>query len=141
MHIFICTFAVNHKAFCVYFFLHLSTTLFVSHLVPTHEIHEEIYLCPTACTSSFVHLCASFSLTFHLIWEIWLHWYIYSQNKPCIFYNHILVNYWKWFGIILLVLWCVSNDKICVFIIMVLCHLWLISAGTGVPIISERASK
>ena len=46
-----------------------------------------------ACGSSFVHLCASFSLIFHLLWEIWLHWLIYSQDKPCIFYNHDFVLY------------------------------------------------
>ena len=88
MHIFLCTFTVNHKCFLMCF--DLWPYFWATWYFPVKSVKVFIS-CFSSGTSRFVYLCASFSLmTFHFICDIWLQYYISSQDKPCIFYNHNL---------------------------------------------------
>ena len=88
----ICLFGVNYICFCMLLYLLLQSTQFERQFARLFEVSEGI-VSISVCTSYFVHLYISFSLTFHLHREIWLLHLSYSQDKSsasCNYCNHSL---------------------------------------------------
>ena len=122
----ICLFGVNYICFCMLLYLLLQSTQFERQFARLYEVSEGI-VSISVCTSYFVHLCISFSLTFHLHREICLWHLSYSQDKSsasCDYCNHSLTPN-NAYEIMLLVLCCQFHClSVCIFQKVCVSHQW-----------------